>query len=222
MCGRRGRCATKGDFMLTIYGVYRSRASRPVWLAYEIGLPFQHVPVIQAYRLSSPDAADAPLNTQSPAFLRINPSGHIPTIDDDGLVLHESLAINLYLAKRHGGALGPAGVAEDGQMGMWALWAATEVEPHSLQIQYHRVNYPPAERDPQVAQAAVEALRKPFAVLDQALAETGFLVGGRFTVADINVAEVVRYAMAAPELFEATPALRGWLETCHGRRPISG
>jgi glutathione S-transferase len=203
--------------MLTIYGVYRSRASRQIWLAYEIGLPFQHVPVIQAYRLSTPDAPDAPLNTRSPAFLRINPNGHIPTIDDGGLLLHESLAINLYLAKRYGGTLGPADIAEDGQMGMWALWAATEVEPQSLQVLYHRVSYPSAERDPKIAAAAVEALRKPFAVLDQKLADTGFLVGGRFTVADINVAEVVRYAMAAPELFEATPALRGWLEACHAR-----
>jgi glutathione S-transferase len=203
--------------MLTIYGIYRSRASRPIWLAHEIGLSFRHVPVMQAYRLSAPDAPDAPLNTRSPAFLRINPNGHIPTIDDDGLVLHESLAIDLYLAKRYGGVLGPADVAEDGQMGMWALWAATEAEPHSIQVLYHRLSYPPAERDPQRAQAAVDALRRPFAVLDQALAGTGFLVGGRFTVADIAVAEVVRYAMPAPELFEATPALRGWLESCHAR-----
>jgi glutathione S-transferase len=203
--------------MLTIYGVYRSRASRPIWLAHEIGLPFRHVPVMQAYRLSAPDAPDAPLNTRSPAFLRINPNGHIPTIDDDGLVLHESLAIALYLAKRYGGALGPAGVAEDGQMGMWALWAATEVEPHSIQVLYHRLSYPPAERDPQRARAAVDALRQPFAVLDQALAGTGFLVGGRFTVADIAVAEVVRYAQPAPELFETTPALREWLDSCQAR-----
>ena len=47
-------------------------------------------------------------------------------------MLHESLAINLYLAKKHGGPLAPATVAEDGLMGMWALWAMTEVEPHSL------------------------------------------------------------------------------------------
>ena len=203
--------------MLTIYGVLRSRASRCVWLAHEIGVPFRHVPVMQVGRLDNPDAADAPLNTRSPAFLTVNPSGHIPSIDDDGLVLHESLAINLYLAKRYGGTLGPADVAEDGQMGMWALWAATEVEPHSIQVLYHRVSYPPAERNPTVAQAAVDALRKPLAVLDQALAASGFLVGGRFTVADINVAEVVRYALPAPELFEATPVLRGWLEACHGR-----
>src|SRR3954471_10913139 len=111
---RTGHFATKGDIMLTIYGVYRSRASRRIWLAYEIGLPFRHVPVMQAYRLSAPDAPDAPLNTRSAALLKVNPNGHIPTIDDDGLVLHESLAIALYLAKRYGGALGPAGVAEDG------------------------------------------------------------------------------------------------------------
>jgi glutathione S-transferase len=197
--------------MLTIYGVLRSRASRCIWLAHEIGLPFKHVPVMQAYRLDNPDVPDASLNTRSPAFLRVNPNGHMPSIDDDGLVLHESLAINLYLAKRYGGALGPADIAEDGQMAMWALWAATEVEPHSIQVLYHRVSYPPAKRDSAVAQAAIDALRKPLEVLDQALAARGFLVGGRFTVADINAAEVVRYALPAPELFEATPALRRWL-----------
>ena len=95
--------------MLTIYGVYRSRASRDIWLAKEIGLEFRHVPVIQAYRLADPAAAEAPLNTRSPAFLAVNPNGRIPAIDDDGLVLHESLAINLYLAKRHGGPLAPGG-----------------------------------------------------------------------------------------------------------------
>jgi glutathione S-transferase len=203
--------------MLTIYGCYRSRASRNIWLAHEIGLDFKLVPVIQAYRLTAPDASDAPLNTRSAAFLAVNPNGHIPTIDDDGVVLHESLAINLYLAKRHGGTLGPADLAEDGQMGMWALWAATEAEPHTIQILYHRVAKPVAERDPAVAQAAIDALRAPFAALNQSLAKTGFLIGGRFTVADINVAEVVRYAQPASELFDAAPAVRDWLAACQAR-----
>jgi glutathione S-transferase len=104
---------------------------------------------------------DAPLNTRSPAFLKVNPNGHIPSIDDDSLVLHESLAINLYLAKRYRGALGPADIAEDGKMGMWSLWAATEVEPHSIQVLYHRASYPPEKRDPAIAQAAIDALRPP-------------------------------------------------------------
>ncbi len=203
--------------MLTIYGVYRSRASRNFWLALELGIPFKHVPVVQAYRLADPNAKDAPLNTRSPAFLTVNPNGHVPTVDDDGVVLHESLAINLYLAKKHGGALAPATVAEDGQMTMWSLWAATEVEPHSLALLQHMVAKPPAERDPAIAKAAIAALRAPFKVLDDALAAGGFVVGGRFTVADINVAEVVRYAQPAAALFEAAPRVKAWLASCHAR-----
>ena len=202
--------------MLTIYGVYRSRASRNIWLAGELGIPFKHVPVMQLYRLT-PEAAKGVLHTKSPEFLAVNPNGHVPSIDDDGLVLHESLAINLYLAKKHGGPLAPANVAEDGQMSMWALWAANEVESHSLAVLNHRVAKPPAERDPKIAQAAVETLRAPFAVLDKALAATGFIVGGRFTVADINTAEVFRYAMAAPELFEGAPRVKAWLAACQAR-----
>jgi glutathione S-transferase len=203
--------------VLTIYGVYRSRASRNIWLAEELGLDFRVVPVVQVYRLADPAAPDAPLNTKSPAFLAINPNGLIPSIDDDGVVLHESLAINLYLAKKHGGTLAPSGLAEDGEMGMWTLWAAAGVEPHSIQVLYHMAAKPEAERDPAIAQAAVAALKGPFAVLDRHLATTGFMVGGRFTVADINVAEVVRYAMPAKALFDAAPNVARWLAACHAR-----
>jgi glutathione S-transferase len=202
--------------MLTIYGVYRSRASRTIWLAHELGIPFKLVPVMQLYRLS-PEAAKTTLHTKSPEFLAVNPNGHIPAIDDDGLVLNESLAINLYLARKHGGPLAPANLAEDGQMGMWALWAAIEVEPHSIQVLYHRVGNKPEERDPRIAAAAIEALRAPFAVLDKTLAASGYVVGGRFTAADINTAEVFRYAMPAPELFEAAPRVKAWLAACHAR-----
>jgi glutathione S-transferase len=202
--------------MLTIYGVYRSRASRNIWLATELGIPFKLAPVMQLYRLGG-DAGKGVVHTRSPEFMKVNPNGHIPSIDDDGVVLHESLAINLYLAKKHGGPLAPANLIEDGQMTMWALWAATEVEPHSVQVIYHRVGKPPAEREPQIAEAAIEAMRAPFAVLDRELAATGFIVGGRFTVADINVAEVFRYAMAAPELFDAAPRVKAWLAACHAR-----
>ena len=40
--------------------------------------------------------------TRTPAYLKINPAGHIPAIDDDGFALSESMAINLYLAKKAG------------------------------------------------------------------------------------------------------------------------
>lgn len=190
--------------MLTIYGVHRSRASRNIWLCHELGLPFRLEPVLQLYRLGERVHTDT-VHTRSPSFLKVNPNGHIPSIDDDGLILHESLAINLYLARKHGGPLAPRDVAEEGQMMMWALWAATEVEGHALAILQ---NGAPKE--------SIEALRAPFSVLNAAVAG-GHLVGGRFTVADINVAEVVRYAMPASELFDANPAVKAWLAACQAR-----
>jgi glutathione S-transferase len=199
--------------MLTIYGVYRSRASRNIWLAEELGIPFKQVPVIQHYRT----VPAGMLHTQSPEFLKINPNGLIPSIDDDGLVLHESLAINLYLARKHGGPVAGATVAEEGEIAMWSLWAATGVEPHAINVLYHRLGNPSGVKDPKIADAAVESLKGPFAVLEKALAKSGWLVGDRFTVADINAAEIVRYAQAAPELFEGAPKVKAWLAACQAR-----
>jgi glutathione S-transferase len=191
--------------MLTIYGVHRSRASRNIWLTYELGIPFKQVPVMQRYRLPDPPPAGV-VHTKSPEFLKVNPNGHVPTIDDDGLVLHESLAINLYLAKKQGGPLAPANVGEDGEMAMWSLWAVTELEALTLSIAQN------GEKPDTVA-----ALKAPFGVLDKALAKTGWLVGGRFTVADVNVAEIVRYAAAAKSLFAANPNVKKWYDACVGR-----
>ena len=201
--------------MFTLYGVYRSRATRIVWLAKELGLAYRHVPVIQRYKLNDV-SAQTTLHTKSAEFLAINPNGHIPSIEDDGLILHESLAITLYLARKHGGALAPRDAREDGLMTMWTLWAATEVEPHSVAVLLQN-RLPKAMRDEPGLARAIEALKAPLAVLDAELANKTWLVGDRFSVADLNVAEVMRYAMAAPALFEAAPHVARWLAACHAR-----
>jgi len=201
---------------LKIYGVLRSRATRPIWLARELGIPYEHVPVIQHYRLPHPQATDDPLHTQSPSFLAVNPNGLIPSIDDDGFVLHESLAITLYLARKHGGPLAPRDVHEEGLMTMWTLWAATECEPPAVRILQNSSAV--KTRDPALHDAGVAALKPKFAVLDKALRDGGgHLVGGRFTVADLNVAEIMRYAQAAPELFTQAPHVETWIKACQSR-----
>ncbi len=207
---------------ITVYGVYRSRATRNLWLLGELGLPFTHVPVIQANRLAKPNAKDAPLNTASRKFRKINPNAQIPSLEDGRLVLHESLAINLYLARKYGRRqkteLGPKSVAEEGLMTMWSLWAMTECEPHTIQVLYNTIGKPEPERVPALATAAAAALQRPLDVLDAHLkAEGGHVVGKRFTVADINLAEVIRYAQPMPELFAHRPALKSWIDACQAR-----
>ena len=200
--------------MITLYGVYRSRASRPLWLLAECGAQFRHVPVIQAYRLPTPIPADAPLNTASAEFLAVNPQGQIPAMEEDGLVLTESLAITLYLAKRHGGAIGPQTEAEDALMTQWALFAATAIEGPALEIQM-------AAQAHDAAGLAVslnaEKLRRPLKRLQGHLAVHPWLVGDRFTVADINTAECLRYAQGHPTLLAEFPAVAAWLAACQAR-----
>ena len=63
-----------------------------------------------------------------------------------------------------------------------------------------------------------EALDVTRVALDKALAAGGgWLVGGRFTVADINVAEVIRYAQPATALIDAYPNIKAWIGACQAR-----
>ena len=204
--------------MLTLYGVSRSRATRPLWLLAETATPFTQVPVLQAYRHSGANAGWSGLTTASPAFLAVNPLGQIPALADDDVVLTESLAITLYLARKFGGTLGPQSDIETAQMEQWALFAATSVETPALEI-----FYPIAEgRDTTPEGAALvavasEKLRRPFTRLEAHLTAHPYLVGDRFTAADINTAECVRYAQGATTLMAGFPAVTAWLDRCQAR-----
>lgn len=204
--------------MITIYGVYRSRATRPLWLLGEIGLPFTHVPVIQSYRLADAHAEDAPLNTASPEFLAVNPLGQIPAYAEDGLVLTESLAITLHIARCHGGRLGPQDHGETALMEQWSLFAISAIEAPALEITY--VQADGGDKTPE-GQASIalcaEKLRRPLARLQAHLAGQDWLVADRFTAADINTAECLRYAQGHPSLLCEFPAVKAWLERCQAR-----
>ncbi len=204
--------------MITLYGVYRSRASRPLWLLGETATPFTHVPVIQAYRLADPQKTDTPLHTASPSYLKINPQAQVPALTDDDLTLTESLAITLYLARRYGGSLGPGSDAEAALMDQWALFAATSVEGPALEIQSIQANGGDKTLEGQASIAVnAEKLRRPLARLNLHLEANDYMVGNRFTVADINTAECLRYAMGHPTLLAEFPAVKAWLEKCQAR-----
>ncbi len=194
---------------LTIYGIARTRTSRVLWLAEELGLDYHHEKL-------APAAGD----TRRPEFLRLNPMGRVPAVDDSGLIVWESLAINLHLARRYGGAsgLGPRDAAEDALIGQWTLFAATELEPDAHEVLVHTVNLPEEKRDPGKRDAALAKLARPLGALEAALTQGGgYLVGGRFTVADLNVANMIFYLRASPEALQPFPALAAWYQAATGR-----
>lgn len=200
--------------MVKLYGVARSRASRNIWLMEEIGMRYEHVPVIQSYRLADPLVAGAQINTLTPSFLALSPAGAIPVLEDEGLILSESVAINLYLAKKYGGDLAPKDAVEDALMTQWGFYGITAIEADALVILFAQGE---GRADAPEVTAARDRLRRPLKVLDDHLAKAGFMVGGRFTVADINMAEMVRYATLTPGLVDHYPAIKGWITRLHER-----
>jgi glutathione S-transferase len=193
---------------LKIYGVARSRAYRTLWMAAELGLDYEHVKI---------DFADG--STRQPGFLAINPNGHVPAIDDDGFRLWESMAINLYLAKKYGsGAQGlyPHRLEDEARVWQWSFWGMTEIERPALTALLNRVG-PEDRRDPAAADAAEQALAAPLKVLDTAVGSTPYLLGDHFTVADLNLASILAWARQARVNLAAVPHAEGWLKNCHDR-----
>ena len=187
---------------LRIYGIARTRAFRALWMAKELGLDYQHLPI---------EIGDA--GARAPEFLKLNPNGRLPFIEDNGFVLFESLAITLYLAKKHaGGRLYPGTLEGEARAWQWSFWAIAEVDRGVNIWSLHAVRLPEAERDAEKRGEALKVLVAPFKVLDEAVAQRLYLLGNDFTVADLNVAAVISRAIDMD--LSAVPNLKVWLTRC--------
>jgi glutathione S-transferase len=187
---------------LRIYGIARTRAFRAIWIANELGLDYEHIPI---------EIGQA--GARKSEYLAINPNGRLPAIDDGGFILWESLAITLYLAKKHStGRLYLATIEGEAKAWQWSLWSVQEVDRGVNIWSLHAVRLPPQDRDAARLTEALKVLDPPFKVLDGALAGRDYLLGDEFTIADLNVAAVMGRAIEMD--LSATPALAAWLKRC--------
>lgn len=185
--------------MITLYGATASRAHRVLWMLRELGLPFEHVPT---------GFLDG--STRRPEFLAINPNGRVPVLVDDGFVIYESLAINLYLAAQYPGPLTPGSVREAALATQWSFWVVTEVEKPLLFASANRRLFAEGQRDETEARMAIAKLGRPLRVLDAHLAGRPWLLGECFTVADLNVATVMDLAPQCGIALGEWPHLQAW------------
>lgn len=183
----------------TLYGITSSRASRNLWLLEELGVPYARQVI------SFKDKG-----THTPAFLAINPNGQIPALVDGDTVLWESLAINLYLARKYGGALSAGTLHEEGETLKWSFWAVTALEKDALTILMQLLVLPQEMREPALLEQAQQALRKPLGVLNAHLDGKDFMMGARFTVLDINLAAICSWLRASTILTDF-PNVARWL-----------
>lgn len=195
---------------LKIYGTAASRAARPLWVAQELGLAYEHIAL--------PYLGGA---TRTPEFLKVNPNGRIPVVDDDGVLVWESMACTVYLAERFmsndGVSLAAQTHAERAEILRWSFWVVTECEKDALIFLMHGMLMPAERRKPQLAEDALRHLNGPLHILDQHLQNRPWLAGERFTVADICVASVVAWLEGASDLMAQCPRVREWLQRCLAR-----
>jgi glutathione S-transferase len=191
--------------MTKLHGTSRSRSARSLWALEELGVPYEHLPMPTT-------------EAKSAAHLKLNPNGHVPVLEDDGAVVWESMAINLYLAEKYGkNSLWPSDPAARADIYKWSFFAMTEVEPQLVTLLVNRVMAPPEQRNEKAAMAAVEALKAPLNALEETLKGKEYLLGKNFTIADLNVAAVMSWIPMMKLDISSTPNVQAWLQRCLGR-----
>ena len=172
---------------LTIYGFVQSRAYRTLWMAEELnasGTDYEH-----DGRIFN-DGEDREF------LLGLNPMGQVPVIDDNGFVLAESMAINVYLSKKYD-VLAPLSLEHEALTLQWSFWAVTAVESPALAAVKAHYGIMGSDVDPDEEQRSVAQLQRPFAAVDKHLSNRQYLVEDRFSVADLNVASVFAWVRMA-------------------------
>jgi glutathione S-transferase len=190
---------------IQIYGPTASRAARALWIVHELGIPFEHI-AMEMKDLKQPD------------YLKINPNGKVPSLVEGDFKLFESMAINLYLAKRFNkDGFWPDSAEDQARCYQWSFWGMTEIEKPLLTVLIDMFMTAPDKRKPDAVAEAQKALPKPFAVLNEALEGRDYLLGSGFTVADLNLASILSWSRPIKYDFKPYPNAGAWLERCLGR-----
>jgi GST-like protein len=138
----------------------------------ESGLPHELVPV------------DTRKGDQfKPEFLKVNPNGKVPAIDDDGVLVFDSNAILLYLAEKTGKFLPPDTAKNRGQLLSWLMFIGTGLGPYSGQA-VHFKHMAPKDLEYAHNRYQYEAHRH-YKILDDHLASSRYMVGDTYTIADM-------------------------------------
>lgn len=149
---------------------------------------------------------------KSPAFLRVNPNGKVPALEDGDVRLWESAAIMCYLADRAGSSLWPKD-ARQIEVIRWLSWDIAHFSRHAGTLFFQRVIKPRfglGDSDPAAIEEATGFFRQFAGVLDSHLKGRDHLVGDGLTVADFAVASFLPHAHEARMPLDAFAEIRRW------------
>ena len=162
---------------MRLYHVPNSSSQRVVWMLEELGEPYELVIL-----------GDRASRVADREHMARHPMGRVPVLEDDEGPVFESGAICLYVADKYPqeGLLPPAGTHERGLAYQWSFFAYTELQARALQVRL--------AGSPEAAEAPAKALREAVDAVDRAIEGKDFLVGDRFSVADLLVGNALSAA----------------------------
>lgn len=176
---------------------HREKAGRPlriIWTLEEVGEPYD-------LTVMSREEGHGEEHRER------HPLGRVPVLEDDEGFLFESTALCLHLGDMHpeAGLVPPLGTHDRALVYQWACFAPAEIEPPLFET------WTQAERDPERAALARKRFDDATGAVASALDGNEYLVGGRFSVADVLVGTTLMFTTRAGIADELAPSLKDYV-----------
>ncbi|WP_371194220.1 glutathione S-transferase family protein [Glaciecola sp. SC05] len=176
--------------MLKLLSYPGTRGVRITWACEELALDYEFQ-VVNLYKGEH----------KQPAFLAISPTGKVPVIQDDDLVLAESGAIVTYLADKANKLIPKSGSKARALYDQAMFFVLTELEQPLWTMAKHKFAFPEEKRIPEVIALGQWEFEKALAIFSKMLGDSEYLVGNEFTVADIIAGHTLSWAEGFEQTF---------------------
>ncbi|MBV8031511.1 MAG: glutathione S-transferase [Betaproteobacteria bacterium] len=193
--------------MLKIWGRVNSvNVKKALWAAEELGLKYERIDAGLQFGVN-----------KTAEYLEMNPTGLVPTIDDDGFVLWESHTIVRYLAAKHGtGTLCPADPRARADAERWMDWAFT-LQAAMRAVFWGLIRTPAEKRDPKAIEEGRLKSNELMSIPESVLSRQPYVAGTSFTMGDIPIGCEVQRWMRVPIERPRYPAVEAWFERLRER-----
>ncbi len=137
---------------------------------------------------------------QSPEFLKINPRGNVPVLDDNGAIIREGAAIILHLLDNNANTLLPASGLERTRAIEWLMFGNSTLHANYSKAFMLGRALPEGDAQKQAFQFIATVIQKNWDELDSVLANQQYLCGAHLTPADILVSVIAHWNVWLPQL----------------------
>lgn len=156
----------------------------------------------------------------TPEFLKLNPNGLVPTLQDGQLILWESNSILRYLVRKYDQTNRfPADINSQASSDKWMDWQLTTFWPELRPAFLGLTRTPEAERNYALIRKNYEKADNLLQILEDALGQNSYCAGSRFSLGDIVLALCVNRWMLLAEKFadrvgnrSSYPAIESWMQ----------